>query len=166
MNPVQAEGFLLNGERNFAENVHVIGDGDAINKKLPPVGKSVSGKNVFKWTYDGVPITVMGSGMGMPSMGIYSFELFHFFDVQKIIRIGTCGAVSPKANINDMLLSEVCLSSIDKTTSLYFESTTVAIAVALLFILLATWIRPKASISSPNTSYSFGILERTLSKSM
>ena len=48
----------------------------------------------------------MGSGMGMPSMGIYSFELFHFFDVQKIIRIGTCGAVSPKANINDMLLSE------------------------------------------------------------
>ena len=60
----------------------------------------------FIGTYKGIPITVMGSGMGMPSMGIYSFELFHFFDVQKIIRIGTCGAVSPKANINDMLLSE------------------------------------------------------------
>ena len=60
----------------------------------------------FTGTYKGVPVTVMGSGMGMPSMGIYSFELFHFFDVQKIIRIGTCGAVSPKANINDMLLSE------------------------------------------------------------
>ncbi len=60
----------------------------------------------FTGTYKGIPITVMGSGMGMPSMGIYSFELFHFFDVQKIIRIGTCGAVSPKANINDMLLSE------------------------------------------------------------
>ena len=60
----------------------------------------------FTGTYKGVPITVMGSGMGMPSIGIYSFELFHFFDVQKIIRIGTCGAVSPKANINDMLLSE------------------------------------------------------------
>ena len=60
----------------------------------------------FTGTYKGIPITVRGSGMGMPSMGIYSFELFHFFDVQKIIRIGTCGAVSPKANINDMLLSE------------------------------------------------------------
>lgn len=60
----------------------------------------------FTGTYKGVPVTVMGSGMGMPSMGIYSFELFYFFDVQKIIRIGTCGAVSPKANINDMLLSE------------------------------------------------------------
>ena len=60
----------------------------------------------FTGTYKGVPVTVMGSGMGMPSMGIYSFELFHFFGVEKIIRIGTCGAVSPKANINDMLLSE------------------------------------------------------------
>lgn len=60
----------------------------------------------FTGTYKGVPITVMGSGMGMPSMGIYSFELFHYFNVEKIIRIGTCGAVSPKANINDCLLSE------------------------------------------------------------
>ena len=60
----------------------------------------------FTGYYKGKRITVMGSGMGMPSMGIYSFELFHFFDVQKIIRIGTCGAVSPKAQINDMLLSE------------------------------------------------------------
>lgn len=60
----------------------------------------------FTGTYKGVPVTVMGSGMGMPSMGIYSFELFHFFGVEKIIRIGTCGAVSPKTNINDILLSE------------------------------------------------------------
>lgn len=60
----------------------------------------------FTGYYKGKRITVMGSGMGMPSMGIYSFELFHFFDVQKIIRIGTCGAVSPKAQINDMFLSE------------------------------------------------------------
>lgn len=60
----------------------------------------------FTGTYKDVSLTVMGSGMGMPSMGIYSFELFHFFGVEKIIRIGTCGAVSPKANINDILLSE------------------------------------------------------------
>ena len=60
----------------------------------------------FTGTYKGVSLTVMVSGMGMPSMGIYSFELFHFFGVEKIIRIGTCGAVSPKANINDILLSE------------------------------------------------------------
>lgn len=59
----------------------------------------------FTGFYKGKKVTVMGSGMGMPSMGIYAFELFHYFNVEKIIRIGTCGAVSPKANINDMILS-------------------------------------------------------------
>ena len=59
----------------------------------------------YTGTYKGKKITVMGSGMGMPSMGIYAFELFHFFNVEKIIRIGTCGAVSPKANINDLIVS-------------------------------------------------------------
>ncbi len=59
----------------------------------------------YTGTYKGVKITVMGSGMGMPSMGIYAFELFHFFGVEKIIRIGTCGAVSSKAEINDLLVS-------------------------------------------------------------
>lgn len=59
----------------------------------------------FTGTYKGVRVTVMGSGMGMPSMGIYAFELFHYFNVQAIIRIGTCGAVSPKVDINDMILA-------------------------------------------------------------
>ena len=60
----------------------------------------------FTGFYKGKKVTVMGSGMGMPSMGIYAFELFHYFNVEKIIRIGTCGAVSQKANINDMILSD------------------------------------------------------------
>lgn len=60
----------------------------------------------FTGFYKEKKVTVMGSGMGMPSMGIYAFELFHYFNVEKIIRIGTCGAVSPKANINDMILSD------------------------------------------------------------
>ncbi len=59
----------------------------------------------FTGTYKGIKITVMGSGMGMPSMGIYSFELFHFFNVQKIIRIGTCGALSPDVDLNDIILA-------------------------------------------------------------
>lgn len=64
-------------------------------------------RNMLGYTgyYKGRRVTVMGSGMGMPSMGIYAMELFHFFNVEKIIRIGTCGAVSPKAEINDMILS-------------------------------------------------------------
>ena len=60
----------------------------------------------FTGFYKGVKVTVMGSGMGMPSMSIYAFELFHFFDVKKIIRIGTCGAVSPKAKVKSIILSD------------------------------------------------------------
>lgn len=55
--------------------------------------------------YQGKKITVMGSGMGMPSASIYTFELIHFFKVKKIIRIGTCGAVSPKMAIGDIVLA-------------------------------------------------------------
>ena len=60
----------------------------------------------FTGTYKGKKITVMGSGMGMPSIGIYSFELFHFFDVDKIIRIGTAGAVSKEAKLKDVILAK------------------------------------------------------------
>ena len=64
-------------------------------------------RNMLGYTgyYKGIKVTVMSSGMGMPSMSIYAFELFHFYNVQKIIRIGTCGAVNPKASINEILLS-------------------------------------------------------------
>lgn len=63
-------------------------------------------RNMYGFTgfFKGIKVTVMGSGMGMPSMGIYAFELFHYFNVEKIIRIGTCGAVDPKCEINEMIL--------------------------------------------------------------
>ena len=48
----------------------------------------------------------MASGMGMPSMGIYSFELFKFYDVENIIRIGSCGAYVPDLNLFDIVLSK------------------------------------------------------------
>ena len=51
----------------------------------------------------------MASGMGMPSMGIYSFELFKFYDVENIIRIGTCGAYVPELNLFDIILSKSIL---------------------------------------------------------
>jgi len=64
----------------------------------------------FTGTYKGKKVTVMGSGMGMPSMGIYSFELFHFFDVDKIIRIGTCGVVSPEVKVPEIILANLIYS--------------------------------------------------------
>lgn len=60
----------------------------------------------FTGTYKGKRVTVMGSGMGMPSCGIYAFELFYFYNVQKIIRIGTCGVVSPEVKIPEIILAD------------------------------------------------------------
>lgn len=70
----------------------------------------VRGMLGFTGTYKGKKVTVMGSGMGCPSMGIYSFELFHFFNVDRIIRIGTCGAVDPSVKIMDMILADTAYS--------------------------------------------------------
>ncbi len=65
-------------------------------------------RGIFAYTgkYKGKEITVMASGMGMPSMGIYCYELFKFYDVEQIIRIGSCGAVVPELNLFDIILSE------------------------------------------------------------
>lgn len=60
----------------------------------------------FTGEYKGKRITVMGSGMGMPSCGIYAFELFYFYNVQKIIRIGTCGVVNPNVAIPEIILAD------------------------------------------------------------
>lgn len=54
--------------------------------------------------YKGKRITIMASGMGMPSMGIYSYELFKFYDVDVIIRIGSCGAYTDELNLFDVIL--------------------------------------------------------------
>ena len=58
----------------------------------------------FTGTYKGKKITVMGSGMGMPSIGIYSYELFHTYDVDNIIRIGSAGAIQPEVNLKDVII--------------------------------------------------------------
>lgn len=69
---------------------------------------SVRGMYAYTGNYKGKRITVMASGMGMPSMGIYSYELYKFYDVQTIIRIGSCGAYSKNLNLFDIVLSENC----------------------------------------------------------
>lgn len=55
-------------------------------------------------------VTVMASGMGMPSMAIYSYELYKFYDVDNIIRIGSCGAYTDKLHLYDLILVDSCYS--------------------------------------------------------
>lgn len=66
----------------------------------------------YTGTYQGKPISVMGSGMGMPSMGIYSHELYEFYDVQKIVRIGSAGSISEKCQVMDIVIAQgACTNS-------------------------------------------------------
>lgn len=63
-------------------------------------------RNMFGYTgdYKGRKISVMGGGMGMPSIGIYSYELFHFYDVDNIIRIGSAGALQDDVKLMDVVI--------------------------------------------------------------
>ncbi len=69
-------------------------------------------RNMFGYTgtYKGKEISVMGSGMGMPSIGIYSFELFDQFGVETIVRIGSCGSYKAEAKLYDVILASEAYS--------------------------------------------------------
>ncbi|MDU4868619.1 purine-nucleoside phosphorylase [Lancefieldella parvula] len=63
-------------------------------------------RNMFGYTgtYKGQPVSVMGSGMGMPSIGIYSYELFNFYGVDNILRIGSAGGLAPEVKLRDIVI--------------------------------------------------------------
>ena len=65
-------------------------------------------RNMLAYTgyYKDVKVTVFSSGMGIPSMGIYAYELFKFYDVEKIIRIGTCGSNNKDIKLQDVILAD------------------------------------------------------------
>lgn len=66
----------------------------------------VRGMYAYTGTYKGQELSIMAHGMGMPSVGIYTYELYKFYDVENIIRIGSCGAYKPELKLFDIILSE------------------------------------------------------------
>ena len=72
---------------------------------------NVRGIHGYTGTYQGVPVSVMASGMGMPSMGIYSYELFAFYDVENIIRIGSAGAMTAKLKLRDVVAAQAACTN-------------------------------------------------------
>lgn len=90
----------------------VIMPGDPIRAKLivdtyltdVKVVSDVRGMNAYTGIYKGKEISVMASGMGIPSMGIYSYELFDFYDVDTIIKVGTCGTYDSNINLGNIIL--------------------------------------------------------------
>ena len=92
----------------------VLMPGDPLRSKLiaeryleePVLVNNVRGVQGYTGTYKGVRLSVMASGMGIPSMGIYSYELYHVFGVQNIIRIGSAGAIQPDISLRDIVIGQ------------------------------------------------------------
>jgi purine-nucleoside phosphorylase len=109
----QKEPIHMNAKKEDVAPV-VLLPGDPLRAKyiaenfLTDVKEITNVRNMLGFTgnYKGTRVTVMGSGMGMPSCGIYAFELFYFYNVQKIIRIGTCGVVNPSVEIPEIILAD------------------------------------------------------------
>ena len=78
----------------------------------PRLVNNVRGIQGYTGTYRGVPVSVMASGMGMPSMGIYGHELYKEYEVENILRIGSAGAISKKLKLRDVVAAQgVCTDS-------------------------------------------------------
>lgn len=78
--------------------------------KNPVLVNNVRGVQGYTGTYKGTPVTVMASGMGMPAIGIYSYELFKFYDVDNIIRVGSAGTYTAELNLYDVVLASAAYS--------------------------------------------------------
>ena len=78
----------------------------------PRLVNNVRGIQGYTGTYKGVPVSVMASGMGMPSIGIYSYELYNFFGVENIIRIGSAGGLADNVQLRDIIIGQgACTNS-------------------------------------------------------
>ena len=97
--------------KDFAKTVLM--PGDPLRAKFiaenyletPKLVNEVRGMLAYTGTYNGNPVSVMGSGMGCPSMGIYSYELFNFYKVQNIIRIGSAGSIDVSLELGDIVMA-------------------------------------------------------------
>jgi len=72
--------------------------------ETPKLINEIRGMLGYTGSYKGKPVSVMGSGMGCPSMGIYSYELFEFYDVDNIIRIGSAGSINKELELGDVVM--------------------------------------------------------------
>lgn len=100
---------LLDAELGFGKTVLM--PGDPLRAKYiaenflenPVLVNNVRGVNGYTGFYKGIKVSVMASGMGIPSIGIYSYELYKYFNVQNIMRIGSAGAISESVKLRDIV---------------------------------------------------------------
>lgn len=91
----------------------------------PVLVNNVRGIQGYTGTWKGKPVTVMASGMGMPSIGIYSYELFKFYDVENIIRVGSAGGYKEELNVFDVVIADSAYSESSYAKTLCNETSDV-----------------------------------------
>ena len=109
-NPKVPTPHITAGENDFAKTVLM--PGDPLRAKYiaenfledAVLVNNVRGVQGYTGTYNGKKVSVMASGMGIPSIGIYSYELFNFYGVENIIRIGTAGTITEELEVGDIAL--------------------------------------------------------------
>ena len=104
----------INVQNDIGFGKTVLMPGDPLRSKFiaenflenPVLVNNVRGVHGYTGYYKGVKVSVMASGMGMPAIGIYSHELFNFFDVENIIRGGAAGSIQDHINIYDIVIGQ------------------------------------------------------------
>jgi purine-nucleoside phosphorylase len=110
-----AETVLLPGDpyrakwaaENFLENARLVNE--------------VRGMLGFTGTYKGNPVTIHGSGMGMPSLSIYANELIREYDAKTLIRIGSCGGMQPHVGIRDVIIAMSATTTTNPSSTIFKE---------------------------------------------
>ena len=112
----------------------------------PELINDIRGIQGYTGSYRSCPVTVMASGMGMPSIGIYSYELYHIFGVENIIRVGSAGGIGDGVKLRDVLLAIGA-----NTNSAYAEQYGVrgSISATCSFELLETAVNAARELQLP-----------------
>ena len=101
----------------------------------PILVNNVRGVQGYTGTYKGVKVSVMASGMGMPAIGIYAHELFNFYGVENIIRVGSCGAIQDYVNLYDLVIAQGACTDSNFAKQFHLQSTFAHIADYTLLTL-------------------------------
>lgn len=94
----------------------------------PVLVNNVRGVQGYTGTYQGVRVSVMASGMGMPAIGIYSHELYHGYGVENIIRVGSAGAIQEQVRLYDLILAQGACTDSNYAHQFHFPGTFAPIA--------------------------------------
>ena len=126
----------INVQNDIGFGKTVLMPGDPLRSKFiaenflenPVLVNNVRGVQGYTGYYKGVKVSVMASGMGMPAIGIYSHELFNFFGVENIIRVGSAGAIQEHINLYDLVIAQGACTDSNFAHQFHFPGTFAPIA--------------------------------------